>query len=176
MAELPEELRTRPPRRSGQEPTAVFTIDAYNRLKAELDDLKGRGRTEMGERLLHARELGDLKENAEYDAAKNAQGLMEARIRDLEAKLRDPEIVETPVASDEITTGMLVTIVDEDGDEMTVLLAVSPEERAKGSRTVSTSSPLGAALMGAKAGDEVSYEAPAGSITAKVVSFEPWVG
>lgn len=176
MVELPEELKSKPPRRSGQEPTAVLTLDAYTRLKAELDDLKSRGRSEMGERLLHARELGDLKENAEYDAAKNTQGLMEARIRDLEAKLRDPEIVEAPVSSDEVTTGMLVTILDEDGDEMTLLLAVSPEERAKGARTVSISSPLGAALMGAKVGDDVTYEAPAGKISAKVVSFEPWTG
>jgi transcription elongation factor GreA len=176
MPELPEELRTRPPRRSGQVPSAVYTIDAYTRLKAELDDLKGRGRTEMAERLLHARELGDLKENAEYDAAKNSQGLMEARIRDLEAKLRDPDIVETPAHSDEVGPGMLVTVRDEDGDEDTYLLAASAEEKAKGARTITLVSPLGSVLVGAKAGDSVTYEAPGGSFTYTVVSFEPYAG
>ena len=72
----------RPARRAGQEPTAHLTLDAYVRLRKELEELQGEGRRAMGERLLRARELGDIRENAEYDAAKNEQGLMEARIRD----------------------------------------------------------------------------------------------
>src|SRR6266508_3454833 len=70
----------RPPRKPGQEPTARLTLDAYVRMRKELEHLKGEGRKQMGDRLLHARELGDIRENAEYDAAKNEQGLMEARI------------------------------------------------------------------------------------------------
>jgi transcription elongation factor GreA len=181
MGELPPELASRPPRKPGQEPSATLTLDAYLRLKAELDDLRGRGRAEMGERLLRAREHGDIRENAEYDAAKDAQGLMEARIRDLERKLRDPEIVDTPEHTDEISAGMLVTVrpLDEgevDADDEVYLLAESSEERAKGARTVSTTSPFGSALRGAKIGDEVEYEAPGGVFRYTIVSFEPHRG
>src|ERR687886_1699689 len=108
--ELPPELANRPPRKAGQEPTATLTLDAYTRLKTELDELRGDGRANIAERLRVAREHGDIRENAEYDAAKNEQGLMEARIRNLERMLRDPEIVEAPVASDTVAPGMLVTV------------------------------------------------------------------
>ena len=176
MLNLPEELRDRPPRRSGQEPSAALTLDAYVRLKAELEDLRGRGRDEMGERLLRAREHGDIRENAEYDAAKNAQGLMESRIRDLERKLRDPDILEATELSDRVGPGMLVTVVDEDGDEETYLLAFSAEEKVAGARTITTASPLGAALVDKRDGDEVEYAAPGGSYRCRVVRFEPWLG
>jgi transcription elongation factor GreA len=173
MPELPEELLKRPPRREGHEPTSSLTLDAYLRLKAELEDLKDRGRREMGERLLRAREHGDIRENAEYDAAKDAQGLMEARIRDLERMLRDPEIVESPVGAESVMAGMLVTVRDEDGDEETYLLAVSAEERANGIRTITTASPLGSVIVGKARGEDVAYEAPGGVFRCTVVGFEP---
>src|SRR2546430_570072 len=165
----------RPPRKPGQEPTARLTLDAYVRMRKELEQLKLQGRTQMAERLLHARELGDIRENAEYDAAKNAQGLMEARIRDLEYRLRDPDIVET-TEGDEVDAGMLVTLRpldDEDPDEETYLVAYSPEERAAGHRTVTASPPLGSALMGKRVADTVEYEAPGGTFTYEVVSSSP---
>src|SRR5213595_2234317 len=90
----------RPPRRPGHEPTARLTKNAYVRMRKELEGLRTEGRDRMAERLLHARELGDIRENAEYDAAKNEQGLMEARIRDLEYRLKDPDIIEA-AAGDE---------------------------------------------------------------------------
>ena len=168
---------TRPPRSPGQEPTARLTLDAYQRMRRELDSLKGEGRDKVAEHLLRAREHGDIRENADYDAAKNEQGLMEARIRDLERLLRDVEIVEVQ-ETDEVVPGMLVTVrpledADEDDTE-TYLLALSPEERAKGARTVTASSPLGSALVGTKVGDRVTYEAPGGTFTYEVVSFEPY--
>src|SRR5436190_20875057 len=92
----------RPPRKPGQEPSARLTLEAYVRLRKELAGLKGDGRRTMGERLLRARELGDIRENAEYDAAKNEQALMEARIRDREYKLKDPDIIEAVEGSEEI--------------------------------------------------------------------------
>jgi transcription elongation factor GreA len=177
--ELPEELRNKPPRKPGQEASAHLTLDAYTRLKAELDELKMEGRTKIAERLLHARELGDISENAEYDAAKNEQGLMEARIRNLERMLRDPEIVEAPTESDTVSPGMLVTVraLDEDDpDDEVYLLADSAEERAPGARTITTTSPLGSALVGAAPGDEVAYQAPGGSFRYKVVEFRPAAG
>jgi len=174
MTDQPPELAERPERKAGQEPTATLTVSAYERLREELEDLRTRGREEMSERLKHARELGDIRENAEYDAAKNEQGLMEARIRTLEHMLRDPEIIEAPVDADAVRTGMVVTVVAEgDDDEETYLLADSAEERTSGARTVTTSSPLGKALVGAKVNEQVVYEAPGGSFRYTIVGFKP---
>jgi transcription elongation factor GreA len=179
VPELPEELRDRPPRPASQEPTATLTLDAYLRIKAELGQLTTTGREQITEKIKIAREHGDLKENAEYHAAKDEQGLMESKIRKLQHMLRDPEIVEAPVDADAVGPGMLVTIrpLDEDEpDEETYLLAEHAEEKARGARTVTTTSPLGTALLGATPGDEVIYEAPGGSFRYAVVSFEPHGG
>ena len=165
----------RPPRKPGQEPSARLTLDAYVRLQKELEGLRTEGRTNMGERLLHARELGDIRENAEYDAAKNEQGLMEARIRDLERKLKDPEIIEAS-DSDEAAPGSLVTlrpVDEEEPEDETYLLAHSAEERAQGVRTVTANSPLGSALIGKRVGDQVSYQAPGGTFAYEVVGLRP---
>jgi transcription elongation factor GreA len=178
MADLPEELRTRAPRPAGQQPSATLTLDAYLRLKAELDDLTSNGRETIAERIKAAREHGDIRENAEYDAAKNEQGLMEARIRNISEMLRDPEIVEAPVEADEVGPGMVVTLqpLGDEEDEETYLLAEHAEEKASGARTITTSSPLGSALMGAGEGQEVSYEAPGGTFRYRIVSFAPFTG
>jgi len=179
MSGLPEELRSRPPRKPGQEPTATLTLDAYLRLKAELEELTTTGREGITEKIRAARELGDLSENAEYHAAKDEQGLMESKIRKLQHLLRDPDIVEAPVDADAVGPGMLVTIrpLDEDDpDDEVYLLAEHAEERAAGARTVTTTSPLGAALVRASTGEEIVYEAPAGSFRYVVVGFEPHAG
>jgi transcription elongation factor GreA len=177
--DLPEELASRPRRKPGQEATATITLEAYGRLRAELDELTSSGRSRMAERLKAARELGDIRENAEYDSAKNEQALMESRIRNLERMLRDPEIIEAPSSSDVVRSGMLVTVRpldDEDPDDETYLLAESAEERATGVRTITTTSPLGQALMGARPEERVSYEAPGGTFRCVVVSFRPTGG
>jgi transcription elongation factor GreA len=174
--ELPPELANRPPRSAGHEPTASLTLEAYVRLKAELEELKTNGRAHIAERIRAAREHGDIRENAEYDAAKNEQGLMESRVRNLERMLRDPDIIETPPASDVVGGGMLVTIrpLDEDDPEdETYLLAEHAEERAPGVRTITTTSPLGSALMGRALDDEIAYEAPGGTFHYLIVGFEP---
>src|SRR5438093_3700182 len=179
MVELPEELRTRPARKPNQKPTATLTLDAYKRLKAEFDELTTEGRIKIAEKLKVAREHGDIRENAEYDAAKNEQGLMESRIRKVREMLRDPEIVEAPAKADAVGPGMLVTVRpldDDDTDDETYLLAEHAEERAPRARTVTTTSPLGQALMGATADQEIVYQAPGGSFRYVVVSFEPHTG
>ena len=179
MPELPEELKGRPPRKPGQEPTASLTLEAYGRLRAELDELLTTGRERIAERLKVAREHGDIRENAEYDAAKDAQGLMEAQIRRLQEALRDPEIIEAPVAADTVSPHMLVTVraLDEDDDEEeTYLLAEHGEERAPGARTVTTSSPLGTALVGASKDQQIEVQAPGGRFRYVVVGFEPFAG
>jgi transcription elongation factor GreA len=177
MVELPEELRARPRRRAGQEASATLTLDAYQRMKEELDELTTTRRDQIAQRIKAAREHGDIRENAEYDAAKNEQGLMEARIRTLQAMLRDPEIVEAPAEADSVGPRMLVTVRpldDEDPQDETYLLAEHPEEKAPGSRTVTTESPLGSVLLGAEAGHVVVVEAPGGSFRYQVVAFEPF--
>jgi transcription elongation factor GreA len=178
MPELPEELKSRPQRKPGQEPTASLTVEAYARLKAELEELLTSGRDRIAERLKVAREHGDIRENAEYDAAKDAQGLMESQIRRLQEALRDPEIIEAPVAADAILPHMLVTVRSLDGEdeEETYLLAEHGEEKAPGARTVTTSSPLGRALLGATKDQEIVVEAPGGSFRYVVVGFEPFAG
>jgi len=174
--DLPEELANRPPRKGGQQPTSTLTLDAYLRLRGELDELKTSGRVDIAERLKSAREHGDIRENAEYDAAKNEQALMESRIRNLERMLRDPELVERPAESEVVASGMLVTLrpleEDEPEDE-TYLLAESAEERASGVRTITTTSPLGKALLGANLEDQIADEAPGGTFHYRVVAFEP---
>ena len=178
MPELPDEIKARPKRKPGQEPTASLTLEAYNRLKAELQELVTVGRDRIAERLKVAREHGDIRENAEYDAAKDAQGLMESQIRRLQEALRDPEIIEAPIAADKIVPHMLVTVrpVDDDDEEETYLLAEHGEEKAPGARTVTTSSPLGKVLVGASKDEEIVVRAPGGSFKYIVVGFEPFVG
>jgi transcription elongation factor GreA len=166
----------RPARKAGQEPTARLTLEAYVRMRKELEELKTDGRTKMAERLLHARELGDIRENAEYDSAKNDQGLMEARIRKLEHQLSDPDIVEE-AAGDRVAPGFLVTVHptgEEDAEDEVFLIAHSSEERAPGVRTMTATSPLGQALVGRCIGEEVSYEAPGGRFTYQVVALRPY--
>jgi len=179
MENLPDELANRPTRKPGQAPTATLTLDAYLRLKQELQELTTTGRERMGERLKVAREHGDIRENAEYDAAKDAQGLMEARIRKIQQLLRDPDIVEAPAGADVVGPGMLVTVRpldDDDPEDETYLLAEHAEEKVSGARTVTTTSPLGSALLGSASGEEVAYEAPGGRFRYVVVGFEPPTG
>lgn len=163
-------------RNPGDEPTAVLTRDAFERLKEELDRLRGDGRRHIAERLERAREWGDIRENAEFDAAKDEQGLMEARIRELERMLKDPDIVEDPRKADAAIPGMLVTVraVDEgEPEDETYLLAISKEERVDGASTVSSDSPFGRALTGSKVGDTVRYEAPGGTFAFEILRLEP---
>ena len=132
----------------------------------------------MSERLLLAREHGDIRENAEYDAAKDEQGLMEARIRELQRLLKDPDIVEAPAEAEVAGPGILVTLrpLDEDqAEDELYLLAATKEERAPGARTVSVSSPLGQALVGRRVGDRITYQAPGGLFVYEVVSLEPFL-
>jgi transcription elongation factor GreA len=167
------------PERSDRAPSAMLTREAVARLQTELERLTTEGRRFMSERLQHARELGDIRENAEYDAAKNEQGLMESRIRQLQRLLKDVQIVDATAHADHIGVGMLVTVrpLDEDEPEdETYLLAASAEERARGARTVTTDSPLGRALVGRGTGERVTYAAPGGEFSYQVVSFRPISG
>lgn len=154
--------------------STFLTPEAFEKLRSELEHLQTEGRAEVEARIAEARSHGDIRENADYDAAKNDQGLMEARIRQLEHILHVAEVREVE-HSDSVVVGSIVTVVDSDGDEMEFFVAPA-ENRQPGILLASPSSPLGAALMGATVGDEVSYEAPGGTFTLQVKAIEPFRG
>ena len=138
---------------------------AYDRLQAEFDDLTTRGRIEVANKIELAREEGDLKENAGYHAAKDEQGHMEGRIRQLEHLLENAEII----ADQSVYT----ILYEGDSPDMAERYVVGNlEERVDGADVISASSPLGAVLVGAGEGDTVSYEAPNGSLTITVLKVE----
>jgi len=151
-----------------------LTPAAHQKLVEELEYLTTEGRNAVTKRIAEARDHGDLRENAEYDTAKNDQGLMEARIRQITATLDNSEIRE---ASNDgtVDVGSVVTCIDDDGDEMEFFVA-PPENKVAGMLLASPSSPLGGALMGAKPGDKVSYEAPGGKFTYEVKAIRPYEG
>lgn len=151
-----------------------LTPAAYEKLRAELDHLTGVGRQEIADRIAEARSHGDLRENADYDAAKNEQGLMEARIRQLTQLLENVE-VGTAADGDTVEVGSVVTAVDEDGDEVRYFVAPT-ENRVEGLLVASPSSPVGEALLGARVGDTVAYEAPGGRFTLRVTTIAPFEG
>jgi transcription elongation factor GreA len=151
--------------------TVWLSQAAYDRLKAELQELKQSGRARASAAIEAARAHGDLRENAEYEAAKEDQGKMESRIRQLEDILAHAHVGEPP-SGETVQAGMVVTTADEHGDESTFLLG-SREDRPEGLAVVSAQSPLGKALVGARVGDTVRYEAPAGAFTVTVLGAEP---
>ena len=149
---------------------ARLTPETYARLQAELEDLTTRGRVEIAQAIESARALGDLSENGDYHAAKDTQGKMESRIRQLQALLKNAEVVEAVDTSDgTVTQGVVVTLRYE-GDETTQDYFVgSIEERRGDMPVVSPSAPLGQALLGKVVGDTVDYEAPGGVLRVEVV-------
>ena len=158
-------------------PTASYlTQEAFDRLKAELTQLSGEGRTEIAKRIEAAREEGDLKENGGYHAAKEEQGKMEARIRQLSQLLENAIVGAKPADDGVVEPGMVVT-VDMLGDDLTFLLG--SREIADGSdlEVYSEKSPLGAAINGKKIGDKASYDAPNGKkIDVTVKAATPYAG
>jgi len=139
-----------------------LTADQRAALEAELAELEGPRRKAAIQAIKTAREFGDLSENFEYHAAKNEQGLLEARIRALRERLHHAVTVEHDT-DEHVGVGSTVSIADEDGEEMEV------EISAVGG--VSPDSPLGAALMGATVGDVVDVQAPSGSWKARVLTI-----
>ncbi|HEX6395054.1 MAG TPA: transcription elongation factor GreA [Acidimicrobiales bacterium] len=147
-----------------------LTQDTYDRLQAELEDLRTRGRIEIARAIEAARALGDLSENGDYHAAKDSQGKMEARVRQLEAMLRDAEIVSGEAGAEgEVTTGVVVALRYAGDDDVERYLIGSIEERREGVSVISPNSPLGQALIGRHQGDRVSYEAPSGAQEVEIV-------
>jgi transcription elongation factor GreA len=149
--------------------TTRLSPSTYQRLQDELDDLRTRGRVEIARDIEAARMLGDLSENGDYHAAKDSQGKMESRIRQLEAMLKDAELVEKGPTG-EVAAGVTVRLRYVGDDEVERYLVGSIEERDAGTAVISPGSPLGQALMGKRAGAKVTYEAPSGHLAVEIVS------
>lgn len=151
--------------------TVKMTEAARRRLEADVEKLEGEGRREKAERIGIARDWGDLKENAEYHAAKNDAAMLEAKIARMRGQLRSAEIVEA-VEGDAIGMGSTVTYADsESGKEMTFTL-VPATEADPGDGRLSMDSPVGEALAGAREGDERKLETPRGARSVRVVAIE----
>jgi transcription elongation factor GreA len=144
---------------------------AHARLAAELEELTGVGRIDIANKIEAARALGDLSENGDYHAAKDQQGKMEARIRQLQSVLLDAVIVDKAPPTDVVGIGSIVEIRFVGDDDTEHYLVGSIEERHESYEVVSPGSPLGSALLGAVPGDKRSYDVKGNVLEVEVVSI-----
>ena len=152
--------------------TYHLSQQAYDRLKAEHDELTTVGRVEIARKIEAARELGDLKENGDYHAAKDHQGQMEARIRQLAARLENAEIVEG-TDGELVEPGCVVELRYEGDDDTDLYFFGSVEERGVEHDIISPGSPLGEALAGRKPGESVEFRSPTGAtLCVELVSIQ----
>ena len=161
----------------GQTERPVLSQSALDALRAELEELKSDGRTRMGERLKTAIELGDITDNAAYEAAKQDQAMLEGRIAKLETLLREAVVRDRLADTSVVGQGVVVTVrdcVDQDIEDSFVV--AESEERVTGARVLSPRSPLGQALLGKRVGERVTYEAPGGTFTYEIVSLQAHQG
>ncbi len=157
--------------------TIWLTQDAYDKLQAELEDLKGPQRQEIVARISAARDEGDLKENGGYHAAKDEQGRIELRIRQLEDMLRKAEVGETPPDDGIVEPGMVVTFKFEDDDDdetETFLLLGARDVEPDGLAVYTPHSPLGEAINGRKRGETVTYEVNGKPQTVVILDAKPY--
>ena len=150
----------------------ILTYEGLKKLEDELQDLKVNQRREIAQKIKEAREQGDLSENAEYYAAKDEQRDIEARIEQIEKILKNAEVVlDEEIDLDKISIGCLVRVLDVEYDEEEEYKLVGSSEASSLQNKISNESPFGQALIGAKVGDIVEVEAPAGEFSYKVLSI-----
>jgi transcription elongation factor GreA len=152
----------------------IFLTQAgFVKLKEELDYLTKVRRREVSEQIREARLKGDLKENAEYDAAKEEQANIERRVSDLEYKLSKVRIIEREnIATDKVYIGATVTILDLDSNDKEVYTLVSKEEADYSQNKISIESPIGKGLLGKGLGDIVKIQVPAGDLNYKIIEIK----
>ena len=150
----------------------ILTYEGLKKLEDELENLKVVRRKEVSQKIKEAREQGDLSENAEYDAAKDEQRDIEARIEELEKILKNAEVVvEEEADLDKVSIGCSVKILDCEFDEELEYKIVGPTEANSLKGKISNESPVGKALLGKQVGDTVTVETPAGEFSYKVLSI-----
>jgi transcription elongation factor GreA len=141
-------------------------------LKAELDELTTRRRREVAQRIKEAREFGDISENAEYDDAKNEQAMLEARIAQLEDKLRSATVIDaSAISNDVVAVGSVVHVKDEGGKSVKYTI-VGSAEASPTEMKLSNESPVGKALLGRKRGEEVVITTPRGKRKLKITKID----
>lgn len=144
---------------------SYLTQEGYDRLKAELEDLKSRGRDEASKAIAEAREKGDLSENAEYDAAKEAQGLLELRINELEKTLANARVLDqSTLDTSKVTVFSKVTIKNKKTGKQMSYKLVSEQEADLKSNKISVTSPIGQGLLGKVIGDTAQVTTPGGKM------------
>jgi transcription elongation factor GreA len=151
---------------------SYMTQEGYEKLRSELDELKTKGRDEVARAIAEAREKGDLSENAEYDAAKNAQGMLEMKINEMEKVFASARIIdESQLDTSKVTVLTSVTIRNQNnGAEVTYKLVAEAEANLK-EKKISVSSPIGQGLLGKKVGDIAQIQTPAGLINFEIVKI-----
>lgn len=155
------------------EKKVVLTYEGLKNMEAELENLKTVRRKEVAEKIKEARGQGDLSENAEYDAAKEEQAEIEARIVQLEKMLRNAEVIdEDEGTKDTISLGTTVTLLDLEFDEEMVYTIVGSAEADPMNGRISNESPVGMALLGHKKGEKIKIETPDGEVEFKIIHFE----
>ncbi len=150
----------------------VMTAEDYAALTAEIERLEGEGRREIAARIKTAREWGDLKENAEYHDAKNAQAHLETKILQLREKQLNAEIREAQSGGDTVGFGSTVTVLDETSGRESTYTLVSPTEASPAAGKIALDSPVGAALDGAKVGNTVAVVTPKGDRPLKILAIQ----
>lgn len=145
-----------------------FTPQGLQKLKEELESLK-LNRKQLAERIAEAKELGDLSENAEYHAAKDEQGMNESRIIEIEAILKQAEVVEKDSKSDAVQVGSKVTVKNGDGEHQFSIVGSNEADPSTG--LISNESPLGQALLGKKKGESASFKSPRGEIVYEILQI-----
>ncbi|MBQ4425139.1 MAG: transcription elongation factor GreA [Lachnospiraceae bacterium] len=151
----------------------LLTHSGLAKLEDELNDLKIRQRKEIAQKIKEAREQGDLSENAEYDAAKEEQRHIEARIAELEAILKNVEVIdETEMDLDSVNVGCSVTVHNETLNRDMVYHMVGSTEASSLLGRISNESPVGHALMGRKVGETVTVEVPAGEMKLRILNIQ----
>ena len=150
----------------------ILTYEGLKKLEDELENLKVVRRKDVSQKIKEAREQGDLSENAEYDAAKDEQRDIEARIEELEKILKNAEVVvEEEADLDKVSIGCSVKILDCEFDEELEYKIVGSTEANSLKGKISNESPVGKALLGKQVGDTVTVETPAGEFSYKVLSI-----
>lgn len=150
-----------------------ITAEGLKALKDRLEYLKTTGRAQISELIATARSFGDLSENAEYDAAKDQQAKMEGEIVELEAAIRTAVVVsDEEITNEKVNVGTTVRVLDQDEDFEEEYRIVGPHEADPMNNAISIDSPVGAALIGKRKGDELTIEIPGGLSHLKVLSIE----
>ncbi len=152
-----------------QDKPVLLTPDGLRRLEEELDHLVNARRPEIAQRIKHAKEFGDLSENAEYEDAKNEQGFVEGRILTLEQMIRNASLIVEAAADGMVRLGSTVTVEDEFGK--TTYTIVGPAEADAASGRISLESPVGKALIGREPGEEVEVDTPGGSRRVRILEL-----